>query len=142
MRTSVETACSRVNEPGGLCFEELRSPDPAASQAFYRTVFAYVFEDEPASGPDFATFRLPGEAIPLGGVRAGSGPDLAPPRWLPFFGVEDAGEACDRAVTGGGSVVLAPFDMPTERIAKVVDPHGAELWLVTSTGEQQPDRSG
>ena len=133
---------SLVNEPGGLCFEELRSPDPSGSRAFYASLFGYDFDDEPASGPEFATFRLPGDSIPLGGVRAGSGEDLAPPRWLPYFGVDDAAAACERAAAAGGTVVLAPFDMPQEEVAKIVDPQGAELWLVTSTGEAQPDRSG
>lgn len=131
-----------VNEPGGLCFEELRSPDTAASRAFYRQLFAYEFEDEPASGPEYSIFRLPGEDIPLGGVLAGYGADLTPPRWLPHFGVDDAGSACDRAVAAGGTVAVPPFDAPHEEVAKIVDPQGAEVWLVTSTGEEQPDRSG
>ena len=133
---------SLVNEPGGLCFEELRSPDPAGSRSFYGSLFDYDFDDDPAAGQEYATFRLSGDDIPLGAVLAGSGADLAPPRWLPFFGVADAGEACDRALAGGGTVVLPPFDTPLEELARITDPQGADLWLVTSTGTQQPDRSG
>lgn len=133
---------SLVNEPGGMCFEELRSPDPAGSRTFYKSLFDYEFEEEPASGPEFSIFRLAGEDIPLGGLLAGSGPDVTPPRWVPHFGVDDATAACDRALVGGGSVLVAPFDAPQEQLAKIADPHGAELWLITSTGTDQPDRSG
>ena len=133
---------SLVNEPGGLCFEELRSPDPAGSKSFYGSLFSYGFDEYSPGGPEYATFRLSGDDIPLGAVLAGSGADLAPPRWLPFFGVDDAGAACDRAVAGGGTVALPPFDTPLEELARIIDPQGAELWLVTSTGTEQPDRSG
>ncbi|SDE32170.1 VOC family protein [Auraticoccus monumenti] len=76
--------CQLVNEPGGLCFEELASPDPAAAGHFLRGLFGYVLTSEPTfvggAGPrrlvdvrgrldvgaGYTTFRLPDESIPLG----------------------------------------------------------------------------
>lgn len=53
-----------VNEPGGLVWEDLRSPDPATAQAFYRAVFGYDTEAVDAAGPDYVTFALPGRRCP------------------------------------------------------------------------------
>lgn len=58
-----------VNQPGGLCWEELRSTDPTASSSFYRHLFGYDFEPEPSYPPGYLSFRLPEEDIGLGGVR-------------------------------------------------------------------------
>lgn len=140
-RTSIGS--SLVNEPGGLCFQELRSPDPAGFRTFYEKVFDYESNQVPSAGPDYPDLLLRGDVIPLAAIRAGSGADVAPPRWLPYFGVEDARTACDRATAAGGTVLLPAFDSAAgDELAKVLDPQGAELWLVTSNGTQQPDRSG
>ncbi len=57
-----------ANEPGGLCWEDLRSADPDAARAFYSTLFGYTYEGLEAAGPDYTLFfSLPGEG-PLGGM--------------------------------------------------------------------------
>lgn len=133
---------SFVNEPGGLCWEELRSPNPAASRAFYGSLFDYAFDEEPEDGVDYTAFRRSDEDVPLGAVRAPEDADALTGHWIPFFGVTDAGDATDLAVAHGGTVVLPPFDTRHGRMAALTDPDGAQFWVLTSTGEQQPDRSG
>lgn len=131
-----------VNEPGGLCWEELRSADPGASSSFYSGLFGYIFESEPAYPPGYLSFRLYGDEIGLGGVRRVVSTEAVAPGWLPFFGVPDARTACRVAVAGGGSVVLGDYDTPHGQIACLTDPEGLSFWVVTSSGQAQPDRNG
>ena len=133
--------CQLVNEPGGLCFEELASTDPATAGLFLESLFGYVRTLDPASfAPEYSTFRLPEETFPLGAVRAIVSDDPTGGGWLPFFGVESADEACDEAARRGGRVVRRPFTNAGEEIASLVDAEGIPFWVVTSTGEGQPDR--
>jgi predicted enzyme related to lactoylglutathione lyase len=131
-----------VNQPGGLCFEELRSPDPTASANFYANVFDYTLSPEPPYGPDYTSFRLADEQVVLGGIRAVDPGQPVNPGWLPFFGVADADCACQQTVANGGSVILPAFATPDDRVALLADPEGCPFWVLTSTGEEQPDRSG
>lgn len=131
-----------VNEPGGLCWEELRTSDPDAARAFYGALFGYAYETPPTEAADYAVFSLPQEQLPLGAIAGQAPEDAGPARWLPFFGVTDAHAACLVAKDEGGSVLLADFPTPEGRMAKIEDPQGAQFWVVTSTGEAQPDRSG
>jgi uncharacterized protein len=84
-----------VNEPGGLTWEDLRSPDPATAQGFYAAVFGHRMQPLEMAGPDYATFHLGEEEAPLGGIgglngvrriRSGSSTSRWPtpmPRWQP-----------------------------------------------------------
>ncbi|MDP9397182.1 MAG: VOC family protein [Actinomycetota bacterium] len=131
-----------VNEPGGLTWEDLRSPDPEPARAFYRAVFGYRTEPLPDAGPDYATFALPGEDAPLGGMGAMMGAEGAPPHWLVYFGVVDAAAAVTAAQQGGGTVRLPAIDTPYGRMAALADPAGAPFCVIETAGSPQPDRSG
>jgi predicted enzyme related to lactoylglutathione lyase len=133
--------CQLVNEPGGLCFEELASPDPAAAGLFLESLFGYVRTLDPSLGHEYSTFRLPDETIPLGGVRALVAEDPVGGGWRPFFGVESADEACAEAARRGAQVVRRPFIWAgNEEIALLTDPEGCQFGVVTSTGAGQPER--
>ncbi len=69
-----------VNEPGGLTWDDLRSPDPDTARAFYAAVFGHRMEPLPDAGPDYATFARPEEKVPLGGIGGMLGAEDAPPR--------------------------------------------------------------
>lgn len=131
-----------VNEPGGLTWEDLRSPDPDAARAFYVSVFGYRSDPLPDAGPDYATFALAGEEAPLGGMGGMMGAEGQPAHWLVYFGVADAAAAVTAAERGGGSVLMRDFDTPYGRMAGLADPTGAAFWVVQTSGENQPDRSG
>ena len=131
-----------VNEPGGLTWEDLRSPNPDAARAFYVGVFGYRLESLPDAGPDYATFALPGEEAPLGGMGGMMGADDQPAQWLVYFGVADAAAAVAAAERSGASVVMRDFDTPYGRMAGLADPTGAVFWVVQNEAESQPDRSG
>ena len=130
-----------VNEPGGLVWEDLRSSDPAAAQAFYRAVFGYELEPLEMAGPDYSTFRLPEETSPLGGMGDLMGSDS--PHWLVYFGSADADAALAAVEAHGGTVTTPAFDSPFGRMGGAQDPWGAQFWLAQAPpGAPQPDRAG
>ena len=131
----------RVNEPGGLAWEDLRSTDPDTARSFYGAVFGYAYEGLEMAGPDYKLFRLPDERAPLGGMGGMMGADGMASHWLVYFGVEDAKAACDAAGAGGGSVVAPLFDTPFGTMAALADPDGAVFWVLQNTGQENHDRS-
>lgn len=133
-----------VNAPGGLTWEDLRSTDPASAQAFYRAVFGYRLDPLEMAGPDYATFALPDEQGPLGGLGAMMGaPDGTSSHWLVYFAVADTDAAVAAAEGAGGSVVGPAFDTPFGRMAALADPDGAVFWVAQAPPDApQPDRAG
>ena len=134
---------SLTNAPGGLTWEDLRSTDPTAAQVFYQAVFGFTLESLEMAGADYRLFQLPDESFPLGGMGGMMGaPAGTPSHWLVYFGVADTHAAADAAVSAGGAVLAAPFDPPYGTMAALTDPAGAVFWIVSTTGEGTPDRSG
>lgn len=133
-----------VNEPGGLVWEDLRSTDPSAAQAFYRGVFGYRLDPVEMAGPDYATFALPDGQAPLGGTGGLMGlPDGTPSHWLVYFQVADADAASSAAQSAGGQVVSPPFDTPYGRMAGVRDPDAAVFMVMQVPADAPgPDRAG
>lgn len=131
-----------VNEPGGLTWEDLRSTDTAAALPFYETVFGYRLDPVPGAPGDYRTFTLPDEQAPLGGMGGPMGEDAAS-HWLVYFSVADVDAAVASAEQRGGGVLAAPFDSHFGRMARIADPYGAELVLMTLPADRpQPDRAG
>lgn len=113
------------SEPGGLAWEDLRTPDPRTAWAFYTAVFGHETRPLEMAGPDYRTFHLPGDDAPLGGMGGMMGSADLPPHWLPYFGVTDTDAALAAAETAGGSRYAEPHDSPFGRMGYVRDPYGA-----------------
>ena len=131
-----------TNEPGGLTWEDLRSPDPEAARAFYRAVFGLRTDELPAAGADYATFSVADEEIVLGGMGGMEGADGTPAHWIIYFGVPDAAAAAAAAERAGGAVVVPHFESPYGRMAGITDPAGALFWVIETDWATQPDRTG
>ncbi len=130
-----------VGEAGGLAWEDLRSTDPAAAQAFYGALFGYGFSPVDMAGPDYATFGPEGDPAPYGGIGGLMGGD-GPSHWLVYFAVDSADDACAAVTAHGGTVQAPPFDTPFGRMAAVVDPAGAPFWVYEPPeGMPVPERS-
>lgn len=129
-----------VNEPGGLCWAELYTPDVPAAAAFYDAVFGWetVRTPYPGGGGAYTVIRTAGggEETSFGGlvpldsvpVRAATGP-----HWLPYIEVED----CDATVASverlGGKLTLEPTEMEgVGTFAHVTDPSGAAFAVIRS----------
>jgi uncharacterized protein len=115
-----------VNGPGALSWNELASPDPDASAAFYGDLFGWTtreIEDMPAR---YLVFNVGDRAG--GGIRA-MGNDPSPPHWLVYFGVDDIEAGLARTKELGGKVMAGPIDIGIAKIGIVQDPQGAMLAL-------------
>lgn len=130
----------RVNQPGAISWEDLRSSDPAGAQNFYSSVFGFETRPIEMAPADYRTFHLPGDEAPLGGMGGFMGPPV-PSHWLVYFGVADADRATEVATRAGGQVLMPPFTTPYGRMAAIQDPYGALFQVIQATGEM-PDRSG
>jgi predicted enzyme related to lactoylglutathione lyase len=130
-----------VNQPGGLVWEDLRSPDPQAARAFYTAVFGHRTEPMAEAGPGYHTFTHPDEQAPLGGMGPMTGPGEQP-YWLVYFGVADTEAAVSAAEASGGTVVNPVFDTPFGKMAGLKDPAGALFWIVETSDEDQVGRAG
>jgi len=114
-----------VNEHGSLTWNELATRDPEAALSFYRDLLGWEFSRIPQ-----APFPMWG--ITLGGRGNGSlrqmgaeTPADVPPHWLAYFAVDDVDAAVGAAQEGGGTVLVAPMDVPAGRFAVLTDPQGA-----------------
>ncbi|MGF1662600.1 MAG: VOC family protein [Kineosporiaceae bacterium] len=120
----------RVNEPGALTWEDLRSTDPDAARAFYAGVFGFREEAADGAPDDYRMFALPG-GDPLGGIGGMTdGAEGLPSHWLVYFGVPDADSAVAVAESHGGRALAPAVDTPYGRMAALSDPTGAVLWVV------------
>ena len=133
---------SLVNEPGGLTWEDLRSPDPDTARAFYTALFGYRTEPLEMASADYTTFSLADERAPLGGMGGMMGADGQPAHWLVYFGVADTDAAAAAAEATAGSVRAPAFDTPFGRMAVLADPGGATFCVIQTGDSRQPDRSG
>ena len=109
--------------PGTLCWADLATPDQAASELFYRSLFGWELQPgEVHTGYLHIVNR--GEFI--GGVPPANAFEGTPPHWLAYFLVERLGPALEQLKQGGGTVVVPATDIAkTGRVAVVQDPQGA-----------------
>jgi len=126
---------SLVNTPGSMTWNDLITPDPAASATFYGDLFGWTTEEMPDSN-GYRVIRngdrTNGGLMPLD-PRMGS----TPPNWMPYFGHEDVDRLLEEVAGLGGQVFNGPIRMPQGSIAVLGDPQGAAfaVW----TGEYDDD---
>jgi uncharacterized protein len=114
-----------VNAPGALSWNELSSPDPDASAAFYGGLFGWTFspmEDSPTT----YLIIMNGEHS-NGGIRELN--PGTPPHWLAYFAVEDIEAALAQVQSGGGTPIFGPQDIGIAKIAVAHDSQGAVFAL-------------
>jgi len=131
-----------VNEPGGMIWEDLRSPAPDAAREFYGAVFGHTFSPLPDDVPDYTTFHTPGQEAPLGGMGGMMGSPAAPAHWILYFAVADTDASVAAAEAGGGTIVAPAFDTSYGRMAGITDPAGATFWVMQDTSQPGADEEG
>lgn len=131
-----------LNEPGGLVWTELYTPDVSAALGFYGSVFGWQATETSFPGGTY-TMVHPADGTPddmFGGVvPLASDPSEPEAYWLPYFQVDDCDAAVARAREGGGTVRMEPLSMAgVGRFAKLADPAGARFALLEPSppGEQ------
>lgn len=123
----------QASKPDTLCWVELHTPDRTAAHAFYRSLFGWRKEDMEVPGMTYgllATADGDQQDATFGGlVQIRSAEET--PRWMPYFGVEDADATVARAQESGGSVLMPASDVPdVGRIAWLADAFGAPFAVI------------
>lgn len=112
--------------PGTIGWNELASPDPAASRDFYGAVFGWTPRPLDPSDAEAGTLmeRGPGRSE-TAVVCASEGRDSA--TWIPFVSVEDAMRAASRAEDLGARITSPVATRPGGRFVLLEDPVGARV---------------
>ena len=122
-RTNI--GASLVNAPGAMTWNDLLTPDPAASSEFYEAMFGWRTEEMEDAGGYRVIFngdRTNGGMMPIDPEQMG--PDV-PPNWMPYFGHEDVRRLTEEVDGLGGQVFMGPMDILQGSIAVIGDPQGA-----------------
>src|SRR6185436_11154682 len=103
--------------PGTFSWAELVTSDADAAKAFYTSVFAWEYRDNPI--PDGSVYST---ALRDGKDVAALYASDQPPHWNCYVTVESADATAARASEHGGGVVAEPFDVMEEgRMAVIAD---------------------
>ncbi|QEV21377.1 VOC family protein [Streptomyces alboniger] len=131
-----------LNEPGGLVWTELYTPDVSAATSFYGSVFGWQTTEMAFPGGSY-TMVHPADGSPddmFGGiVPLDSDPSEDRAYWLPYFQVDDCDDTVAKAERSGGVVRMDTVEMPgVGRFAKLADPAGARFAVLQPAppGEQ------
>ncbi len=114
---------------GSVCWVELLSRDPAAAEPFYTQVFGWTPEAQGGANP-YTTFVLDGEAVDGMMQMPATVPAEAPSYWGIYVAVGDCDATAGRATELGGTVLVPPTTVGTQRFAVLADPYGATFSIM------------
>ncbi|WP_149361132.1 VOC family protein [Lolliginicoccus suaedae] len=127
-----------VNEPGGMCWNELQTRDIDGAKDFYAKLFGYTYKDLGMDeGMTYFVAEIDGEGV-AGMMLNDMAPAEVPPMWQVYFAVEDCDKAVEAATSLGATILMPPSDSPYGRMSFVQSPQGETLGLVdmsTTVGE-------
>jgi uncharacterized protein len=123
----------RVNEPGTISWNELVTADPAASLGFYNQVIGMTSSDQDMGDGNMYTVFEATDKRQVGGATKPYA-EGTPNHWHVYFGTASTDATAAKAAELGGTVLVAPFDIPVGRIAVVQDPQGAVFSLFQISG--------
>lgn len=110
--------------PGIISWNELNTPDRAASVEFYTQLFGWsTSEMELPDGKSYTMF-CSGER-PIAGCVVPPGDAAAVPMWLNYINVEDVDASMVKAKQLGATLQTERVDLPMGSFAVVTDPQGA-----------------
>ncbi len=130
-----ESNMTEINEykPGAFCWIDLSTTDTTAATKFYRELFGWDANDEPAGeGMVYTHLALGGKSV--GGLYAmpKETRDMGvPPHWMSYISVENADQTAAKAKELGATVLMEPADVGEGgRMAVMQDPTGAwfSIW--------------
>ena len=116
---------------GSQAWNDLTTRDPKGAAEFYSTLFGWQIKQLEGGGQPYWQVFVDGEG--QGGIMPmpEDMPAEMPPFWLVYFGAEDAHAATEKAAALGGSVTMAPTEVPGMLIFSVVeDPGGATFAIL------------
>jgi uncharacterized protein len=119
-----------VNEPNTLTWNELSSNDLETSLPFYESVLGVKVRTEPMGDVSYTLFVVGDNSV---GGAAPPPMEGTPNHWHVWFAVADTDATATAATAGGGTVTMAPLDMPIGRVASLKDPQGAFFSVIAMT---------
>ncbi len=123
------------NHPGKIIWHDLVTPDLKQSQAFYKSLFGWSFE-ELTQG--YTLIIHDNEYI--GGIAQHES-NGSSAYWIPLMSVPDIDKAIKYTLQSEGKVLLKTFELPGRgRIAVVKDPQGAIFALAQTAAGDPADR--
>lgn len=128
-QSGTHTGYNVVDEPGTVVWTEQMSNDVGLAKAFFAELFGYAYTDMSSPDMQYYMFEVNGETS--GGL--GQLPPFLgdmPPRWLTYFGVEDADMSAATVTDNGGTVLRPAWDTPFGRIAIVAGPVGEVFAII------------
>jgi hypothetical protein len=135
-----EPAAPIEHHAGKVIFVELVTPDLAAAEHFYGSLFGWTFRDFKAGASDYAEAYLDGRVI--GGIVHKDIPagEHRQPSWLSFIAAGDVDAVEKAAMQNGAKVLREPHDVPNRgRQAVLADPQGAVFAVLSSSSGDTPD---
>jgi uncharacterized protein len=120
-----------MDAAGRFCWVDLAASDAAAAQRFYAGLFGWTAGPRTVPGGCYLLLRQDGQDVAsMYQLRQAQLAQGVPSHWTPYVRVADADAAAQRAATLGGTLLVAPFDVPgAARIALIHDPVGALVGL-------------
>ena len=122
-QTKENIGAELVNVHGALTWNDLSTNDADAARSFYSELLGWTFQ-QVSEEPPYWVIKNGDRSN--GGMRVLTEEEAHfPPHWLPYFAVDSTDTIVSAATDAGGSVMVAPFDLPTGRFAVLGDPQGA-----------------
>lgn len=114
--------------PRPIVHFEIHAKDRLKLQEFYKTLFEWTIEDNPAMNYGFVQ---PGIGGPEPGPGGGIAQTPAAPMVTIYVQVANLGETLKKAESMGGATVMPPMDVPDgPTVAQMRDPEGNVIGLV------------
>lgn len=119
---------------GAFCWNQLNTPNVAASMAFYEGLFGWQIVEASMGG--MTMHVISSGATMVGDMMAMPAGVDGPSHWLSYVWVKDIQETVSKA-KAGGATIFVPVTEITEvgRIAVFADPKGAVLGVYSSDTE-------
>ena len=126
------------NKHGEFIWYELMTTDADAAQDFYRAVVGWSFAPAGQNDKDYRQFSMAGSHVggllPLTSEMTVNG---AQPCWMGYIKVDDVDQAAASIEKAGGSIHMAPQDIPNVgRFAFVADPQGAMFYIMKGASDE------
>lgn len=116
--------------PGFVGWNELYANDMPAAFAFYAALFGWT-EAETMQIPEAGPYRIFAHAGAGIGGMVTRPPQVPGPFWIYYFAVPDIDAAVARVEAAGGTLLLAPMEVPGGAwVIQAMDPQGAAFALV------------
>jgi predicted enzyme related to lactoylglutathione lyase len=119
------------NTPGAFSWSELMTHDVEGARSFYSKLFGWGTKDMQMPNGTYTTFQV-GEASVGGMMKIPAESAGMAPVWGVYVTVKDVDATIKQVEELGGSVLMAPWDIPSVgRMAMIKDPQGATLAVIT-----------